>query len=200
MAAKPTPQASRRFTRYIAAALAVVLLLPVPGFALTFLGFWQVFVAGGGGPGVPSPGITFGDNLQGGFLQIDMGEFAQNGFSGSLSVTAVRDFRINGASELVTITRQFQSLIGDGRIRVTVTITPYNIANPPPFSIPPIDFNRYGLGITTVGDNSTSTGLFTGGNYRVTIRVIYEKNGQINNQNTGYWKNSTPHRFTFFGI
>jgi hypothetical protein len=190
----------RPLTRYVAAALAILLLLPVPGFAITFLGSWQFFVMSSGGPGLPTPSMSFADNIRGGYLEVNMGEFAQNGFSGSLNVTAIRDFRVNGASELVTISRQFTSLLGDGRIRVTVHITPYNIANPPPFNIPPVDFNRYGLGIAPVGTNASNTGLFIGGNYRVTINIVYEKNGQINGVNTGYWKNSSPHRFTFFGI
>jgi hypothetical protein len=200
MRAAPEILQSRSFTRYVATALAIVLLLPVPGAALTFLGFWQIFTSQTGGPGVPSSLVTTQDNLHGGFIEINMGEFQRNGFSGSLSVTAVRDFRINGAAELVTIARSFQSIVEDGRIRVTVNITPYNIANQPPFTIPPINFNKFGQPQQTVGDNSSNTGLFQGGNYRVTISIVYEKNGQTNGNNTGYWKNSTPHRFTFFGI
>lgn len=200
MRAAPQVLQSRSFTRYVAAALAIVLLLPVPGAALTFLGFWQFFQSGVG-TGVPSATSFSQDNVRGGFIEINMGEYLRNGFSGSLNVTAVRDFRINGAAELVTITRSFTSQLEDGRIRVTVNITPYNVNNPPPFNIPPININRFGLPQAQVGDNSSNTGLFLGGNYRVTINIVYEKNGQnANGQNTGYWKNSTPHRFTFFGI
>lgn len=196
----------RPILRVLAAAIALLLLLPVPGMALTFLGFWQIF-SSSSGTGVPSPTTSFGDNLRGGFLEVNMGEYLNNGFSGNLSVTAIRDFRINGAAELVTIRRSFTSLLSDGRIRVTVNITPYNVANPPPFNIPPVNINRTGaifpgppFGGPTVGDNSSNTGLFLGGNYRVTINILYEKNGQLNNQNSGYWKNLSAHRFEFFGI
>ncbi len=184
----------RGYSKWLLLLATIIFLIPVPSFALTFLGQWQVFQGPTGGPIFPNPaGVLSGDNIRGGFLEIDMRTFnAAN--EGSLTVTAVRDFRVNGASELVTIRRQFTSLLGDGRIRVTVNITPYNVNNPPPFNIPPVNFNRYGLPIGSVGDDSTSTGLFLGGNYRVTIQIVYEKTAN------GYWQNSSPHRFTFTGI
>lgn len=184
----------RGLSKWLVLLSTAIFLIPVPGFALTFLGQWQVFQGPTGNPFFPDPAIvTSQDNIRGGWIEIDMRTFAAAG-EGSLTVTAVRDFRVNGASELVTIQRQFTSLLGDGRIRVTVNITPYNINNQPPFNIPPVNFNRYGLPVGMVGDNSTSTGLFLGGNYRVTIQIVYEKTA------AGCWQNSSPHRFTFTGF
>ncbi|HMP58041.1 MAG TPA: hypothetical protein PKD86_01700 [Gemmatales bacterium] len=193
----------RPWLRRILAALTLLLLVPVPGLAITFLGTgWAILVSSTGNliDGDPSPPThNFTPNPRGGLLEINMGEFLQNGgFSNGpaqLRVTATRDFRVNGASETLRITRSFQSQLANGSIQVTVNIQPYNLANTPPYIIPPVTrLAPLGPPIT-VNDFSTNNGVFLGGNYRVTITITYTLNGA-----GGYWKNDTPHRFDFFGI
>jgi hypothetical protein len=197
----PTP--NRSWTRRILAAATLLMLLPIPAMAITFLGAdWNYQVTFQGNPldGFPSAPLTnFVPNPRGGVLTIDMRQFLQNGnFSqggAQVRIQATRDFRVNGASETVRITRSFRSTLANGQIQVTVNIQPYNIANQPPYTIPPVTRNA-GLGPPIqVGDNSTNNGVFLGGNYRVTITITYTLNGA-----GGFWRNDTPHRFDFYGI
>lgn len=201
MASTTTP--SRSWTRRILAAATLLMLLPIPAMAITFLGSdWNYQVTFQGNPidgFPPSPVTNFTPNPRGGVLEIDMREFLQNGnFSNGpaqVRIQAIRDFRVNGASETLRITRSFRSTLANGSIQVTVNIQPYNIANQPPYTIPPVN-RTAGLGSPIqVGDNSTNNGVFLGGNYRVTITITYTLNGA-----GGYWRNDTPHRFDFFGI
>lgn len=194
---------SRSWSRRILAAATVLMLLPIPATAITFLGSaWNIQVDVSGNPldGAPSlPTHNFVPNPRGGVLTIDMGQFLQNGnFSqagAQLRVQATRDFRVNGASETVRITRSFRSTLANGTIQVTVNIQPYNIANQPPYSIPPVTRTAPVGPRIPVDDFSTNNGVFIGGNYRVTITITYTLHGA-----GGFWRNDTPHRFEFFGI
>ena len=61
----------------------------------------------------------------------------------------------------MTIARSFQSIVEDGRIRVTVNITPYNIANQPPINTVPSAQTRAedtALLFSAAGGNAISVG------------------------------------------
>lgn len=182
----------RSWLKSISSIAVLLLFVPLPAYALTFLGSWQFFQNPVGTPVQPNNAdISFNDfgNL-GGDLTVNMKNFSANN-SGSLTVTAIRDFRIDNPTELVEYMHNFATILQNASLNVTVQITPYNISNPPPFVPPPINFNVPG-GPTMVGASPTLTGTFNQGDFRLVITITYNKNAGV-----GQWDNVSSHKFSF---
>jgi hypothetical protein len=179
---------SAMFRNSLGALLALLLLAPVPAFALTFLGGWSFFQSV---PGVATifPPVDGQNAYQ---LKIGMGNVPPPNIT-KLSVTATRDFQITNPMELISITHAFGSVLTNGSINVTLSIQKYNVPSDP-FNFPAYSFTAMGTQFPSL--NFTKNGSLTQGLYRLTITLTYTTCGQA----TGCgWNNSSPHTFTFLG-
>lgn len=181
-------------------AFALLLLVPVPALALTFLGSWNYFKAttGGGGPDIvqgTSSNNTDNPNNYG--LTIGMGFVNPPSTITKYSVTATRDFQITDPVQSVNIAHSFASLVNDGSINVTLSIQRYGVANDP-FNFPPYSQTVPASappGSLLFLDNFNRTGRLTQGLYRLSLTITYMRTPP-----NGSWNNSSPHTFTFRGL
>lgn len=176
-------------------AFALLLLVPVPALALTFLGSWNFFSATTGGGGSDIVNGTFNnnsDNPNNYGLVIGMGFVNPPSTITKYSVTATRDFQITSESQLVAIAHSFGSLLNNGSINATISIQRYGVANDP-FNFPPYSITTPPG--TFVGLNNFSRiGRLTLGLYRLSLTITYMRTP------TDTWNNSSPHTFTFQGL
>jgi hypothetical protein len=170
------------------AILALLLLAPVPAFALTFLGGWNFFQS------VPGIATIFppSDAPEHYMLKIGMGQIPPPSVT-KLSVTATRDFQITSPSQLISIRHMFGSFLQSGSINVTLSIQRFNVPNDP-FNFPPYSFST--LGTANPSLDFTKFGTLTQGLYRVTLTITYTcKSTPLGCA----WNNSSPHTFNFDG-
>jgi hypothetical protein len=186
---------SRVVRNMAALAFALLLLVPVPALALTFLGSWRYFTATNPANSSDVVGAfrTSSDNPNDYGLIIGMGMVSPPATITSFSVTATRDFQITDNSQLVKIAHTFGSLLENAGINVTISIQRYGVANDP-FNFPP-DSITAGNTPQNVGlDNFFSQRTLSMGLYRLSLTVTY------NRTPPGKWNNSSPHTFTFQGL
>lgn len=177
-------------------SLALLLLIPVPALALTFLGSWNFFSAttGGGGSDIVNGTFTnpVPENPNNYGLIIGMGYVNPPSTISKYSVTATRDFQITDPAQTVNIAHSFGSMLNNGSINVTLTIQRYGVANDP-FNFPPYSITTP-PGLFVGLDNFQRSGRLTLGLYRLSLTITYMRNP------TGSWNNSSPHTFTFKGL
>ncbi|HQR09102.1 MAG TPA: hypothetical protein PLN21_19930 [Gemmatales bacterium] len=176
-------------------AFALLLLVPVPALALTFLGSWNFFSATTGGGGSDIVNGTFhnnSDNPNNYGLTIGMGFVNPPSTITKYSVTATRDFQITSDSQLISIAHSFGSFLDNGSISATLSIQRYGVANDP-FNFPPYSVTTPPG--TFVGTNLTRFGRLTLGLYRLSLTITYMRTPP-----NGSWNNSSPHTFTFLGL
>ncbi len=171
----------------VGAVLALLLLAPVPAFALTFLGAWSFFQSVPGIAQIPAP-IDLPENYR---LVIGMGQVPPPTNVTKLSVTATRDFRIDSVSQLISIQHAFTSFIRSASINVTLSIQRYNVPSDP-FNFPPYSTSSQLPAV--VGLDFTKMGMLTQGLYRLTLTITYTRNP------AGEWNNFSPHTFNFRGL
>ncbi len=177
-------------------AFALLLLVPVPALALTFLGSWNYFSATNPAGNTASILGTFQnstDNPNNYLLQIGMGAPKPTSIVTSYSVTATRDFQITDPSQLVKIAHSFSSYLQDAGINVTINIQRYGVANDP-FNFPPYSITADNFGKTVGLDNFFSQRSLSMGLYRLSLTITYTRTP------SGGWNNSSPHTFTFKGL
>lgn len=180
------------FWRKSLGALAMLILIaPVPAFAITFLGSWRFFEST---PGVAS--LSFSDAPNNYSLRIGMGQVPPPNIM-KLSVTATRDFQISSSSEMLRIAHQFRSFLRNSSINATLSIQQFNVPNDP-FNFPPYSFSAVNPGAGTFSEAAldfAKTGRLNQGLYRLTITLTYTRN-----MADSYWNNFSPHTFTFNGL
>jgi hypothetical protein len=177
-------------------AFALLLLVPVPALALTFLGSWNFFSATTGGGGSDIVNNTFHinvDNPNNYSLAIGMGFVNPPSTITKYSVTATRDFQITDPSQLVKIAHFFGSFIQDAGINVTINIQRYGVANDP-FNFPPYSITAGNPGQFVGLNNFFSQRSLSMGLYRLSLTITYMRTPP------GTWNNSSPHTFTFQGL
>ena len=163
-------------------AAALALLLPLPALALTFLGSWQITNQQTGG--APRATVTSQDNSSGGVLNIDLKSFSCRA-SGSSTVTAVRNFRVDSPSEVVTVARSLQTILKNAAVDATVQIQGVRFPN----------FDEAaGSRPRLFADSTSRQKRLRGGTYRVvvTVRASKDRNGS--------WTTVSPYQFTFSGV
>ncbi|MFT3881388.1 MAG: hypothetical protein QM703_17200 [Gemmatales bacterium] len=179
-------------------AFALLLLVPVPALALTFLGSWNYFTATTpSGNLVPGASQNSTDNPNNYGLTIGMGFVDPPSNITKYSVTATRDFQITNALEFVRIAHSFFSYINNGSINVTITIQRYGVANDP-FNFPPYSVSAGQTAPPGTGfglDDFSKTGRLSQGLYRLSLTITYMRTPP-----NGSWNNSSPHVFTFQGL
>jgi hypothetical protein len=178
----------RTFLKQTFGAIAALLLLaPVPAFALTFLGTWSIFQS----PSKIATIYPFIDSPEHYQLKIGMGQIPPPEIT-KLSVTATRDFQITSASQLISIQHFFGSLLTNSSINATISIQRYNVPSDP-FNFPPYSFTALGQQTATL--DFTKFGTLTQGLYRLTLTLTYT----CNNPDNCAWNNTSPHTFNFDG-
>ncbi len=168
--------------------MALLLLIPVPVFGLTFLGTWKFFEST---TGIASK--SFSDSPNNYSLTIGMGVVPPPVNLTKLSVTAVRDFQITDPSQLVAISHMFGTFLKNGNIGVSMSILKDGVANDP-FNFPPYSFTAQGMQHPSL--NYSKQGMFSMGLYRLTITITY----RLNQPGNSSWNNSSPHVFQFRGF
>jgi hypothetical protein len=180
-------QGRARVKHVIAGVAALALLLPVPAFALTFLGPWSFVRTSTGG--APLAVTSFVDTPLGGTeLMIDMGSFLSPTAATS-EVTATREFVTTGnRAESVFISQAFATAMQNANLSVNIDIQPRTTGN---LALNPI-LEAAGGSARLVNVSRSDLRAFLGDvRYRVTIVVRYAKEAG------GRWNNTSPHRFTF---
>lgn len=167
--------------------LALLMLAPAPVFALRFIGNWSFFQSV---PGIATifPPVDMLNHYQ---LRIGMGHVPPPTIN-KLTVTATRDFVIDSAQQLISITHMFGSFLLNSSIDATLSIQKFNVPNDP-FNFPAYSFTANGTANPTL--DFTKDGILTRGLYRLTITLTYTCRVL---GNCG-WNNSSPHTFTFVG-
>jgi len=168
---------------------AVALLLPMPALALTFLGSWQVTQNQQGG--APRATVSSHDTSSGGVLNLNLGSFSHTGAASS-TVTAARNFTVSSPQEAVTIANNFQTILKNAGLNVTVTVRRTSGGSDkfgfPKFSQTAFSRPRF------VDVTSTKTRTLTAANYRVTVTV------QNTKDRNGSWTTVSPYQFSFNGV
>ena len=181
---------SGRWKQILATILTIVLLPTVPVSAITFLAPWDITQKQK--HGAPAA-VTVADAIPSlGSLLVDMG--ATNIRKASSSVSASRRFRVGSGSEMVSIGHDFETLLQDANLKVTIKISP-----PHGFTIPTTSFKVEPNAMSNVfGFSRQFTDSLPEGDYTVKIKINYK------NRN-GAWDNnppssSSPHTFTIQSI
>ncbi|MCS6975606.1 MAG: hypothetical protein NZM31_01180 [Gemmatales bacterium] len=175
----------------VAAGLAV--FAPIPAFAFTWLmPFWTMNVSA---TQAPIPTLSFTDNPSGGNLLIDMRHYTAKR-SDRIEIAAKRDFQVAPGGETLNVSQFFETLAQRAGVEVLVRIKPLAGGN----RIQALKYKGTAGSLPTVlspGGSSLANSVFlTPGNYRLVVKIKYNKRGN------GLWDNSppppgSPHRFTF---
>lgn len=189
----PKPIAGRLimggWRRALVGVVMAATLLPVPAFALTFLGTWTISQTQTGF-NVPAAQAIAADTPTGGSLTVDMGLYTGAGRATS-EVTATRLFQVSNPSELVTIAQSFSTGLSRTGVVATVTIEPISGTG----DLITSELSAKGGGTPQlVTRSATDQATLTGGLYRVVINIRYIK------EPDGAWNNISPHRFDFTGV
>jgi hypothetical protein len=161
----------------------------MPALALSFLGTWQFNQNQTGG--APRAAVSSRDFSGGGSLTINMGSFSRRG-EGTSTVTATRNFSVSSPREAVTIASQFQSILKNAGVDVSVDVRRVNGGGDV------FGFSRFDRSVNSrprFFDRSYSrTRTLASGTYRVTVTVRDTK------ERTGSWTTVSPYQFTFSGV
>lgn len=168
--------------------IVLCLLVPVPVFGLTFLGTWRFFQST---MGIATTNSTDAPNNYS--LTIGMGQVPPPTGLTKLSVSAVRDFRIDSPQQWVEISHFFGTFLKNGNISVNMSIQQDGVANDP-FNFPQYSFNAVGMQHPSL--NYMKSGFLHLGYFRLSITITYS----FDNSGNSSWNNSSPHTFNFRGF
>jgi hypothetical protein len=114
------------WTKRIAAALAVLLLLPVPGFALSWVGGWSIVATVTGGAPVPIA-TTWDEGLKS-FVMVNMGDTSANKtVASSALITMERKFLVTTTGgEQFALARVLKSQLAFAGYKITASIGHYD--------------------------------------------------------------------------
>jgi hypothetical protein len=163
------------------------MLVPAPAFALMFLGSWSFFQST---PGIATifPPVDSPNHY---ILKIGMGHIPPPTVN-KLTVTATRDFIINGPSQLVSIRHMFGSFLLNSSIDVTLSVQRFNVPNDA-FNFVPYSFTANGTANPSL--DYSQNGNLQSGLYRLSVTITYTCRILGNCA----WNNSSPHTFFFDG-
>lgn len=178
----------------LAGALVVLLLAPVPGYAITFLGTdWLFQIERSGGP--PIPTTSFTDTSNGGTLDINMGQYSA-AKQASSKIKAKRDFTVAPGGESLDIGSAFETLALKSDIKVSIKIKSLETGDQIKL---PVFFQSVGGTQTLVSTNDMFNQFLDEGTYKMKVKIKYTKKtaGSWDNQPPG---STSPHHFTFSGV
>jgi hypothetical protein len=178
----------------VGGALVVLLLAPIPGYAITFLGpDWLFTIEKSGGP--PISTTSFTDNSTGGTLTIDMGQYSAASQASS-KIKAKRDFTVAPGGESVDISSAFETLAFKSDVKVGIKIKPLNGGDTIKL---PVFFQAAGNTPSVLSTNDQFNQFLAEGTYKMIVKVKYTKKtaGTWDNQPPG---STSPHQFTFSGV
>jgi hypothetical protein len=183
------------WTRMILSTLTVLVLLPVPALALTFLTDWDIRTET---RNAPSPTVLAGDtSSQGTFFQVNFGENTRPQVASAL-VTGVRDFAITTDRQAVGFFRSVEALLENSSINFGFRIV--NLANQREV----LSFRRSedaGPVRTRFNELVGFTANLARGSYQITLDVGFEKTAAGSWDNTGAIAGQgSPFQFEFLGI
>lgn len=182
------------WTRAILGVLTVLILLPVPALALSFLSDWDIRTQT---RNAPPPIILAGDtSSQGTFFQINFGENTVRQVANALVITT-RDFNISAERQNVSLFRSLEALLQDSSVSIGFRIV--DLAS----NREVMNFRRTEFG----GSVRTRLNELVGfdvslarGNYQLTLDVGFDKAAAGSWDNTGPGQGQgSPFQFEFTG-
>ena len=185
--------ASGAFKRVLPALFSAALLLPVPALALTFTSPWQTATAVSGGP-TPTP-ATFTDATNGGDdnLFVDMGNYQGQTKTAVSAIGLARSITVPSAGEAIDFAHQFAASFKQAGVNVAVAV----FDNHGNLVAAPITFSQStnSTTFTTISANQLVNQTIKGGNYILTVGILYNTNNKI-----GGWKKISKHHFEIDGL
>lgn len=177
----------------LAVLAGIAVFAPIPAFAFTWLmPFWTLNVSA---TDAPIPSLSFSDNPSGGNLFIDMRHYTAKR-SDRIEIAAKRDFQVSSGGETLNVAQFFQTLAQRAGVEVVVRIKPLAGGD----RIRALQYKGSAGSLPTTlfpsGASASNSVFLPGGNYRLVVKIKYNKSGN------GLWDNAppppgSPHRFTF---
>ncbi len=184
---------SRRGGRVLGGLAAVVLLMPLPVLALTFTSPWQAATVVSGAP-TPTP-ATFSDTTSGGDddLFVNMGNYQGQTKTAISAIGLAWTITVPSAGEAIDFAEQFASSFKEAGVALTVAVfdSKGNLV------AAPLTFGQStnSTTFTTISANQNVIRTLKGGNYILTVGILYVTNNKI-----GGWKTISKHHFEIDGL
>jgi hypothetical protein len=187
----------RPWKRIAAFSMAVVLLMPIPAAALTFLGSWTPTVTVSGGPTPTSPTFTDvtsnGGNLDD--LYVDMKTYQGATAKATSSIVLSRQFTISGSGgQSVLASEDFSDFFKHASVSVQIQVKD---ANNQTVIWTPLTFNAStsGNSFQKLGGTFSAINTLANGTYTVDVTVTYATDNKLG----GWKKDKSVHHFEFLG-
>src|SRR5947209_2455796 len=123
-----------KWLRVIAGAVAVAILVPVPAFAIKFLGSWDIFQSQFGD--APPMGVATGDTSTGGFVILNPGS-ATGARNAASRITLIRNFNVASGGETFKLTSELATLLQNAFLRASIRIDKIDTPDITHFSVRP---------------------------------------------------------------
>lgn len=168
------------------AVVSAALLLPVPAFAITFLGSWSFSQSQSSGVSAATTSST--DTATGGALTINMGKI-NNKKNASSSITATRQFTATAGQNLV-VDREFITSLTNAGLSVSLTVKDASNATVYSYSL-----NQPVPTTGSITDPGAGYTALAGGTYSVSITITH-----TTGSTSGNWDNTaSAYTFSFNG-
>ena len=111
-----------RWRRVLGGAVALLVLMPVPAMALTFLGSWVKSTSVSGGPTPPTPSFSDSTSGQNDSLIVDMGDYQGATATANSSITLTRQFQITSSSQQMQFDHAAMNQFAQAGEKVTLKV------------------------------------------------------------------------------